>query len=163
MASFPSRSRGFFETTDRIPRTLERHTFPETGHCCLGVWEEWLVTEPHCSFAKYLNGPVRSYVLAQMLHEQNPTAWRFGDRSHGGQGVLEAYADVLQLTPDFALVEAYLATLSQPWPKGHWLCPCGSARSIRHCHRDRLTELHARIPPAMAARMLHRLRQTAAS
>lgn len=156
--NFPDGEPWVFETADRIPRCVERHVFPRTGHCCLGVWEEWLIREPNPSFAYYLAGPVKSYFLSQCLFERDGT-WRFGERSHE-RGILEAYADVLQLEPDNKRVDAYLAVLSQQWPKGHWPCPCGSGQRIRMCHRAQLEDLHRRIPPVMAGRMLSRLRQS---
>lgn len=51
----------------------------------------------------------------------------------------------------------HLRLLSQDWPKGHWPCPCGSGRRLRHCHHDEAMAIHQRVPPDVARRMLRRL------
>jgi hypothetical protein len=74
--------------------------------------------------------------LAQWWFEKKGV-WRFGERSHGAKGIVEAYADVLEVCPKAAEVLYLLRLLSQEWPKGHWQCPCGSGRLLRRCHRSK--------------------------
>ncbi len=45
-AGFPWEEPVVFEAGNRIPKVANRHVFPEHGNCCLGVWEEWLLTAP---------------------------------------------------------------------------------------------------------------------
>lgn len=144
-----------FEVGGRIPRTPARHVNPD-GDCCVTVWENWLATAPDHSFASYVSGPLNEYFLGQYWFEEKGE-WPFGERAHGSTGLQEAYADALGIPNSKDGLVYHLRLLSQDWPKGHWLCPCGSGKMLRHCHRDDLMELHSRVPPSLARRMLQRL------
>lgn len=152
-SGFPIEEPVVFEQGGRIPRTLDRHVFPERGDCCLGVWEEWLLTAPDHRFETFLTGPMHDYFVSQSYFETNGI-WPFGERSHGLLGVVEAYSDLLEVAPDADIITAYLDLLALRQIKGHQICPCGSGRLVRHCHRDDLQRLSSRIPPPMAKRML---------
>ena len=71
---------------------------------------------------------------------------------------MEAYADALGIPHKKKDLIYHLRLLSKDWPKGHWLCPCGSGKRLRHCHRDDLMALHEKVPPQIAKRMLRRLK-----
>lgn len=146
-----------FETGDRIPRHIDRHVYPSNGACCTGVWEHWLASAPDLSIRGFLVGPVHEFFLSQWWFERNGK-WRFGDWSHGAPGLIVAYAETMGVSSDARVVLAYLELLAQEWPKGHWLCPCGSGVQLRRCHAEQLNEMHSRIPPRLARQMLHRLR-----
>lgn len=152
---FPTCEPKVFETGGRIPRTAERHINPD-GDCCVTVWEEWLTNSDDTSFAAFLVGPLREYFLGQYWFEKTGK-WPFGERSHGEKGLIEAFADALGVPNQKGEVIYHLRLLSQDWPTGHWACPCGSGRLLRHCHSANLLALHERIPPRMAKRMLRRL------
>ncbi|MEM5491846.1 SEC-C domain-containing protein [Hoeflea sp. AS16] len=152
-AGFPTENPVVFEQGGRIPRTVNRHVFPEEGSCCLGVWEEWLLTAPDHRFETFLTGPMQDYFISQTYFEANGM-WPFGERSHGMLGVVEAYSDLLEVPQDAKIIVAYLNLLSLSQIKGHQLCPCGSGRRLRHCHRDELQRLSSKVSPLMAKRML---------
>jgi hypothetical protein len=154
-AGYPRREPRFFEVGGRIPRDLDHHINPD-GDCCVTVWEHWLVTARDHSFAAYLNGPVNEFLLGQYWYQKTGT-WPFGERPHGQAGLIEAYADVLGIPPQKTELIYYLRLLSQDWPKGHWLCPCGSRKRLRYCHRADLMLLHGKVPTRMAKLMLKRL------
>lgn len=146
-----------FETGGRIPKDIDRHIFPRHGDYCLGVWEEWLLTSPDHHFRTFLTGPMHDYFLSQS-HFEATGEWPFGERSHGKQGILESYADVLQLPCNEGLVANYLNVLSRNHLKGHVTCPCGSRQKLRNCHRAELEYLRERIPVLMAKRMHNRIK-----
>lgn len=152
---FPRGEPSVAETAGRIPRTPDRHVNGD-GSCCVTVWEHWLATASDHSVAAYLAGPIHEYFLAQFWFE-NKKEWPFGERPHYAVGLVEAYNDALGLKLSAERLAYHLRVLSQAWPKGHWLCPCGSGRFIRKCHRDEMMALHEQIPPALAKRMLKRL------
>lgn len=152
---YPRREPRVFEVGGRIPREPDRHINPD-GDCCVTVWEHWLLTARDHSFAAYLNGPVNEFFLGQYWYEKTGT-WPFGERPHGQKGLVEAYADVLGIPPRKKDLTYYLRLLSQDWPKGHWLCPCGNGKRLRYCHRAELAGLHDKVPPRMAKLMLGRL------
>lgn len=151
-ASFPTEAPIVFETGDRIPKIDDRHIFPQHGNCCLGVWEEWLLTSPDHQFETFLTGPMHDYFISQTYYEVNGV-WPFGERSHGKLGVFEAYADLLGVALDAKIIADYLHLLSRQMIKGHALCPCGSGRRLRQCHSDDLQRLSRKFPPVMAKRM----------
>ena len=138
------------ETAGRIPRTQPRHVNVD-GTACVAVPEEWLIISQDSSFKAFLEGPVRNFFLGQALVE-NGQPWPFGERAHGGPGVLEAYGDLMGVTTD--VVKAYVEALARHPIKGHLPCPCGSKSIIRKCHRSQLEELRERISAARATSML---------
>ena len=154
---YPSQEPKVFEVGGRIPRYPDRHINP-SGDCCITVWEHWLVNVTDHSVASFLNGPVKEYFLGQYWYEKTGR-WPFGERPHGRNGLEEAYADALGITNERSQLTYHLRLLSQDWPKGHWLCPCGSGTKLRCCHRDDLMVLHEKVPSPMAKRMLRRLKQ----
>lgn len=154
-ARYPRREPRVFEVGGRIPRDLDHHINGD-GDCCVTIWEHWSLTVTDYSFAAYLNGPINEFFLGQYWYELTGT-WPFGERPHGQKGLIEAYANLLDIPPQKKDVIYYLRLLSQDWPKGHWLCPCGSHKRLRCCHRADLMQLHDRVPPHMAKLMLRRL------
>ena len=152
---FPSIEPLVFETAERIPRIPDRH-INSNGSCCLTVWEEWLAIAPDFSFRGFLDGPLKEFFLNQWWFEKDGR-WRFGERPHGAPGIVQAYACVLEIPARTRSVIYYLRLLSQDWPKGHWICPCGSGLKLRDCHKDALSKLHKRLQPILAKRMLRRL------
>jgi hypothetical protein len=154
--NFPRIEPVVFETGNRIPREVDRHCYTN-GACCTGVWDEWLAKNERPTIDTFLEGPVRNFFLSQMYFEIHGR-WPFGERSHGDAGIREACVDMLGINNDQKLVLRYLRVLAGPWPKGHWQCPCGSSRQIRHCHRDELMALHTRIPFFVARRLFNKLK-----
>lgn len=100
-----------YEIGGRIPRKPSRHINPN-GDCCITVWEHWLLTAADNSFANYLEGPVNEYFLGQYRYEQTGK-WPFGERAHGQAGLLEAYVQILGVSPRHRTVAYYLRLLSQ--------------------------------------------------
>jgi len=145
-----------FELGGRIRRHPDHHINPD-GDCCITVWEHWLVNSTDHSVSAFLNGPVKEFFLGQYWHEKTGK-WPFGERSHGQKGLIEAYADALRIPCKKSNILYHLRLLSQDWPKGHWLCPCGSRKKLRGCHREEIMALHDKIPSRMAKRMLKRLK-----
>jgi len=152
---YPRHEPKVFEVGGKIPRTPERHINPD-GDCCITVWENWLVTADDHSLGSFLSGPLNEYFLGQFWFEKTGK-WPFGERAHGTPGLEEAYADALGIPNRRRSLLYHLRLLSQDWPKGHWSCPCGSGKRLRHCHRDEAMAIHQRVPPNVARRMLRRL------
>lgn len=152
---FPHDEPKVFETGGRIPRIPDRHINGD-GDCCVTIWEDWLARARDISFAAFINGPLREYFLGQYVFERTGK-WPFNERPHGESGLYEAYAEIFGIRNRKTEVLYHLRLLSKDWPKGHWPCPCGSGKRLRHCHRDGLATLHAKVPPPLARRMLLRL------
>lgn len=143
------------EIGGRIPRILDRHMVHEDGSACLLVPEEWFVICKDRSFRAFMEGAVKNFFLGQMLVEDGKP-WPFGERSHGRDGIFEAYLELLGID-DRSMVLPYLDCLRRERIKGHWDCPCGSKTRIRNCHREQLMALAERIPPSVAQKAYMRL------
>lgn len=156
--NYPKEPPVVFETGGKIPRIGERH-INRSGDCCILVWEHWQLTAADVSFGSYFTGPLHQYFLGQH-HYDLLGYWPFGERAHGFPGLIEAYAEVLEfpdMSPGLEPLKQTLRLLSQEWPKGHWPCPCGSAQKLRKCHWDKLKEIHGRVSPETAKKMLKNL------
>ena len=151
---FPNQEPTVFEIGGRIPVSNDRHVNPG-GNCCITVWESWLAEDVDHSFGGFINGPMREYFLNQFFFE-NTGKWRFGERAHGTPGLVEAYAEALDVQPNQEMVLRYLQSLAGK-PKGHLPCPCGSGKILRKCHQTELHALFVRPGQKLAARMLSRL------
>ncbi len=144
------------ETGGRIPRVINRHVYPGSGNACLVVDEEWLLSAGGTiSFVEFMEGPVRNFFLGQSLVEAG-RRWPFGERSHGGKGLVETYGEWFG-TQEEGVVLTYLRYLSGKKVKGHWACPCGGGRSLRDCHLDQFHGFQKRIPRWLAKQALERL------
>jgi hypothetical protein len=141
---FPQKEPWLFEVGGRIPRTVERHVFPSSGRCCLGLWEAWLLKTPIADFASYLAGPVTSYFVSQSIFKMTGE-WPFGEQGHGDDEIAATYAEALDL-PAEADHKSYLKLLSSPLLLGNPLCPCGSGARLRNCHWRSIRERRRRIP-----------------
>lgn len=64
----------------------------------------------------------------------------FGDRSHGIEGVLQTYMDILN-TKDYMQTFEVMSYVSLCAYRGHVLCPCGSDIRLRDCHGDILLSI----------------------
>lgn len=153
---FPNDEPMVFEEGGRIKRIANLHVFPKHGNCCLGVWEEWLLTTPEQNFECFLTGPLHDYFVSQTyfsVHEE----WPYGQRAHGTVGVLEAYGDLLGIPPNEKTIIDYLRLLSRQKIKGHALCPCGSGKRLRQCHSEDLHRLSQVVPTSIAKRMYRKI------
>lgn len=155
-AEYPDDEPVVWETGGRIERVSARHIFEKRGDCCLGVWEEWLLTSPGHSFAAYMQGPVNDYFVSQTWYEAHGD-WPYGQRSHNRIGIVESYCEILGIPTDEQRARAHLELLSRLEVKGHHPCPCRSGERLRRCHWARMLKLRVRIGRVMAKRMLSRL------
>lgn len=144
------------ETAGRIPWIADRH-MSQGGMACLFVPEEWLLRpREERTVIHYLDGPVKNFFLWQSLYERGKSP-PWGERPHGPSGLIEAYGDLVGMKAPAAVLRC-LVYLSRDQLKGHWTCPCGSSRRLRHCHIDHLHDLRKKIPRYIAKLALKRLR-----
>ena len=88
---------------------------------------------------------------------------RFGkepwiDRSHGNEGIIESYAEALEIPADKSIVEGFLALLTDRNTRANSLCPCNSGKKVKCCHRKKLDKLLTTIPSQVFLRDLFNLR-----
>ncbi|RBO53510.1 hypothetical protein DSD19_09000 [Rhodovulum sp. BSW8] len=155
-SDFPSTSPRVYETEGRIPRDLDRHVFPSDGACCLTVWEGWLAEVQEPTVEAFFRGPLHDFFFSQTYFDTNGE-WPFGERSHGITGVVEAFSEILGVEQDRQVVIAYLRLMCRQHLGGHAICPCGSSKRLRDCHRGEVEVLRGRISRDMARRMLRQV------
>jgi hypothetical protein len=123
-----------WETGNRIPREMDRHVLGN-GSLCLGTpLALWIQLGNDYSVERVIDGPLKSFLIGNSLVEEGEP-WPHGDRAHGAAGLLEHLGELIG-TRDPKVVGRFLIDLLEQKVRGHWLCPCGSGRIIRKCHRD---------------------------
>ena len=137
-----------------IPWEVDRHVYPQSGQACLCVASEYRKHWPYGSdLTDFLGTLVRPYLIGQAYYQAHGH-WPPGhERSHGVEGIMEAYQDLLTpLGPvGEATIRRFMKLLARPsCPKGHEICPCGSGVRLRNCHRSLLMELRGMVDPAHA-------------
>lgn len=128
---FPTHLPKVNETTGLIPVEYE-HLYSDRSFC-LGVDGEIalkLSREP--TLSNYLDTFVRGYLYSAnffFTYGRYP----FGDRAHGGNGILDAYKELFDVDSGLAAFRllGYIALSSY---RGHLDCPCGSGIRARYCH-----------------------------
>jgi hypothetical protein len=144
------------EIGNRIPSVADRHVSAD-GTLCLGVPEDlWPVWGRSFNLREYLDGPVRDFLLGNTLVEQGE-AWPHGEWAHGLAGICQYYAERLG-TSEPAAVYRLLQCLSRKRIKGHWNCPCGSRKKLRHCHFRTVIDLQQYLAPQAVLISLEQLR-----
>lgn len=137
---YPASLPRVWETGGRIPREPDRHVFQEPGCLCLGVpLALWMQLKGDFSLPTVLDIPVRNFLIGNSLVERGEP-WPHGDRSHGVDGVLEFYGDLLGTSDPMAIARFLLALVKEK-VRGHWPCPCGSGKIIRNCHKEAVQAL----------------------
>jgi hypothetical protein len=145
-----------WEIGNRIPRIADRHVNTADGTLCLGVPEElWEVWGHDFNLCEYLEGPTRDFLIGNSLVEQGEP-WPHGQWAHGSQGICQFYGEKLG-TSELTAVYRLLQCLLRERIKGHWDCPCGSGKKLRHCHFQAVVDLHQNIAPQAIRHSLERL------
>lgn len=137
-ATYPRTLPVLYVTGDRIRRVPERHVNSAKGDTCLYVPAEWLAKRPDDRFETWLRLAVRNYFLAQRYFEEHGRFPPEGERRHYGEGMMDAYVELLGTPRDIKKMHYLLRILSAKASKGHWLCPCGSKKIIRKCCRQEI-------------------------
>lgn len=143
------------EVGGRIPWHPDFHVDTNGKACILVPDDRWRCFPVGARFKQFLDGAVHDFFLGQSIVAKGGE-WPFGEWSHGDQGLLEYYYDLLK-TDDVTVVQRFLQVLSKINLKDHWDCPCGSGKRIRRCCVSRLRDLRAKIPHRTARDTLNKL------
>lgn len=143
------------ELEGRVPsKNPDWHAYA-SGTLCVIVPEEWLINAQSDSLIAFLDGPLRNYFIAHALAEAGIKR-PMGERSHGVQGLWEAYGEMVGTTEPLT-IQRYLKCLSIAQARGHLDCPCGSGKRLRKCHMPDIMKLKKTIHPHVAKSALKRL------
>ena len=134
------------------------HHISSDGSLCLGTEIDL--------YKIFLENPCLNTFMAEIL---NPYLYRwlyikkFGkepwvDRSHGNMGIIESYAEALDISSDKNTVKKFLALLLENKTRVNSLCPCNSGKKVKCCHRKKLDKLSTKIPAQIFFRDFFNLR-----
>lgn len=132
-----------------IPWNVDRHVYADTGRACLCVTSESRVHWPPGSdLTDFLSRLVVPYLLGQLYYDVHGHWPPTGQRSHGREGILEAYREFLEPLGSVSenVIHDTMRLMARITdPKGHDICPCGSGRKLRKCHRLLFSQLRRSI------------------
>ena len=154
-STFPKKYPVVREIGGAIPHNEDYHINP-SGTCCIGVPETWGMTTRKDPIQYYLDVPFRNFFLSQ--HQKALTGeWPFDEESHGKEGIISAFAELLSCKENEKEIRSLLQMLSKGKIKGKWFCYCDSGRIIKECCIAQLIKLKKRVSQQDARRMLSRL------
>jgi hypothetical protein len=117
---------------------IDRHIMDD-GSACLGIYADlmirWLRKPDIVNFLENFAAPFLVWQAYFDAH-QRPPSW--GQRSHFADGILEYYAELLGVGKRKSVVDFMKLLARKNQPKGHEMCPCGSGKRLRNCHRQLL-------------------------
>lgn len=144
--NYPKRPPEMFCNDPKLPiGNIDRHIMSD-GRACLAVHAEigrrW---PPGSTIIDYLDNLVAPFLAWQAYYDeyQKPPPW--GEHSHGAQGIIEYYANLLGRSTDCSVVGFMRLLARKNRPKGHEPCPCNSGKRLRDCHRDLLYDIRQRV------------------
>lgn len=95
---------------------------------------------PNFKLIDWMNNYVIPYFYSYSYYKKYNGVYPFGDRSHGAKGILEYYVEFFKVN-NLEEAREYLKIVSKKEYKGHYLCPCGSGKKIRNCHKEKIYKL----------------------
>jgi len=131
------------EIGHRIPRDF--HQYKEEGLLCLGAP---LDMKRQFNKKRTLLGFVENLIIPYLYSysiKENKGIMPYGELSHGVEGILESYKELLGIDNDFVVLR-FLKILSDDNYRGHIDCPCGSNKKLRNCHGNILINRHKPLP-----------------
>ncbi len=130
------------ETSGRIESSADYHNDKEGDGFCLGVPGEInKKIRDNPTFKYFITDIVVPFLYANTFHERyNKYPWP--TRGHCSKGIIEYYQSLFKfkderVTQNFLLNIAFFKNSIS----GHHLCPCGSGKKFKDCHRNEYTDL----------------------
>ena len=116
------------------------HINPDGTLCLAAPVEARVIFSERESLLGFVNLLVVPYLYGYRYwkkHGRHP----FGERPHGGEGIVQYYEEELRLDNCVAVLSAVSFLLEHGY-RGHLDCPCGSGFKVRDCHGRALLKLH---------------------
>lgn len=135
---FPDAIPLVIDVEEKVPKNMEH--FYGNGGLCLGANCEILdfITKDQ-SIIGFIDAFVMSYLYTASFF-QRYHQFPYGERSHGVQGIEEAYADRYSCSDRELLMQLLLCLIGMEKIKGHHPCICGSNKRFRNCHGEQVLE-----------------------
>jgi hypothetical protein len=146
--NYPKLPPVLFGNDPKLPmKNIDRH-IPRDGQACLAVnGEIEMHWPPGSNLVDFIEKLVAPFLAWQAYYDAYvcPPSW--GGRSHGDEGIIEFYADILRMNSDKTIIGFMKMLARKKHPKGHEICPCGSGKKLRDCHQNLLKETYSILNP----------------
>lgn len=132
--NFPKELPKLRETSNKIPKTIDRH-FEADGYACLCFRDEiFLYWDLNSSIGDFLKIFVESFFIWQIEYEATGGKNAKEAMGHGVSGAIEFYQEILGTT-DLKIIYNFVFLLSKKHIKGHLdTCYCGSKKLLKNCN-----------------------------
>ena len=138
--SFPRCFPKVIETSNKIPRTPDRHVNPDNTLCLAVDPEEKKLTKQGISF-KYFLDKVLVPHLARETYRESKGVYPDGEYAHGYEGVWEYYESILEDNDRQSIIKELGLIANSNWPERNDECACGSGNKFKKCHLSKWTEI----------------------
>ena len=148
--NFPGRVPLLFYDDPAVPSIADRHVMAD-GRACLCAPSDILQHWPLGStVTRFIEELVRPHLVGQYCYGVTG-AWPHAARSHGFNGLWEAYAERIG-TRDQTVIARFILALRERRPRPpDAACPCGSGSRLRDCHAAIYMELRNQVRPEQVA------------
>ncbi|WP_461632416.1 hypothetical protein [Labilibaculum euxinus] len=132
---YPTQFPIVYEIGERIPKTLKRHTYSDTGSCCLTTQAkaQVLLKTKITSLYHFIKEIVIPYFQNNSYFELNGK-YRTAEYAHNSFGIVEGYRDILEINNDRLILRLILDRIKKTKLRIHDLCYCGSGISLKKCN-----------------------------
>lgn len=134
-SKYPNELPKIREVARRIPLKYG-HVYKD-GELCLAPDEEIkLFFSGEISLNSWIDNYVVPYLFGYSYYEKYGVM-PFGERSHGKAGIKEFYKDFFNIITENQLKKMFDYVINKTYRyRGHQLCPCGSGKKVRDCHKS---------------------------
>ena len=131
---YPKHFPKVFEVSERIHRKVTRHTYSDSGSCCLSTQAKaQILLKTHINtLYQFVKEIVIPYFQNNSYFEINGH-YKTEEYSHNKLGIIEGYRDILQTSNDYRIAQIMLHRIERKKLKMHDLCYCGSGKFIKKC------------------------------
>lgn len=123
-----------FEVSERVPRKVTRHTYSDSGSCCLSTQakSQILLKTKITSLYFFVKEIVIPYFQNNSYFEIN-REYKTDEYAHNSFGVVEGYRDILGINNDRLILKLILDRIRKNKLRLNDLCYCASGCSLKKC------------------------------
>lgn len=130
------------ESVGRI--TSNFHKSGDTN--CLGVPSEiYLKFAENPTILHFIRGLLEPYLYTHSYWNKHNGKTPFGERPHGGEGVLEYYSGIFGTKDNDAIISLLEIPASKAY-KQSMICPCGNGKKLKKCHGKIILNIQNKVP-----------------
>lgn len=121
---------------NKVIKKLYPHMYEDRRLCLATDMEQYIYLNENKSICGWIKKYVEPYFFSYEYYRRYGT-YPFGEYSHGFKGILEFYVEYYNLNDiNEKRIKAVLNYIFLKRYRGHDLCPCGSLKKIRNCHKE---------------------------